>query len=475
MALRERSFRYDDADERGVWPPAQGCAARRFGLSGVTLWGAVAAASIFGCAVVASAAYLLFRDDMVAGLVERQAQMQYAYEDRLAAARLRLDQATSRQMLDQDSVEGKMQKLVMREAMLETRAAVVAQLVERASRDGAVEGVSQAQRTPAQQTAAKAPAPAAPKQASASEPAPQPISTKPQPEGLDLRLDGDRPAAKPTPAQKRRDEAMNETDEPQGSHTAAALANAADQDLPMPTRLANLALSMDRIEQDQAMRLSRIVKPALAAAGRLRRAFEVAGLPVERYMARARGAKAAGGVGGPFVPADAKAESVVAFERDLAAAQYAVGALDGLRRALPTVPLRKPLSGELQVTSTFGYRSDPFFGRPALHSGVDLREEWGQPVRATAGGTIVTAGSAGGYGNMVEVDHGGGLSTRYGHLSSVLVSAGQKVSPGAVIGKVGSTGRSTGPHLHYEVRAEGEAIDPSRFLRAAATLSASVQ
>jgi murein DD-endopeptidase MepM/ murein hydrolase activator NlpD len=145
--------------------------------------------------------------------------------------------------------------------------------------------------------------------------------------------------------------------------------------------------------------------------------------------------------------------------------------LDSLRHALPTLPLRKPLSGTLQMTSGFGYRTDPFLGRPALHSGVDLREDFGQPVRATAAGVVIAAGPSGGYGNMVEVDHGGGFSTRYGHLSTILVAPGQQVAPGAVIGRVGSTGRSTGPHLHYEVRADGEAVDPTRFLRAAATLT----
>ena len=174
------------------------------------------------------------------------------------------------------------------------------------------------------------------------------------------------------------------------------------------------------------------------------------------------------------MPADLKA-GTTSFEHELVVAQNAVETLDGLRHALPSVPLRKPLRGELQMTSTFGYRTDPFLGRPALHSGVDLREEWGTPVHATAAGVVTTAGPSGGYGNMVEVDHGGGLSTRYGHLSAISVSPGQQVSPGAVLGRVGSTGRSTGPHLHYEVRIDGEAVDPSRFLRAATALNGIAQ
>ncbi len=119
------------------------------------------------------------------------------------------------------------------------------------------------------------------------------------------------------------------------------------------------------------------------------------------------------------------------------------------------------------MSSGFGYRTDPFLGRPALHSGVDLLDDYGEPVRATAGGAVVAAGFSGGYGNLVEVDHGAGYSTRYGHLSQIDVAAGQIVAPGAILGRVGSTGRSTGAHLHYEVRADGEAVDPARFLRAA--------
>ena len=137
--------------------------------------------------------------------------------------------------------------------------------------------------------------------------------------------------------------------------------------------------------------------------------------------------------------------------------------------------MRKPLAGELQMTSTFGYRPGPLPGRPALHSGVDFREEYGEPARATAAGVVTVAGPNGGYGNMVEIDHGGGLATRYAHLSAISVTPGQQVAPGAVVGRVGSTGRSTGPHLHYEVRIDGEAVDPLRFLRAASALDGITQ
>jgi murein DD-endopeptidase MepM/ murein hydrolase activator NlpD len=111
-------------------------------------------------------------------------------------------------------------------------------------------------------------------------------------------------------------------------------------------------------------------------------------------------------------------------------------------------------------------RLDPFLNRPAMHTGIDFRGAPGEPVRATASGTVTAAGWSGGYGRMVEIDHGNGLATRYGHLSEIEVSVGQSIKIGQTIGRVGSTGRSTGPHLHYETRVNGEAVDPQKFLRA---------
>jgi murein DD-endopeptidase MepM/ murein hydrolase activator NlpD len=102
-----------------------------------------------------------------------------------------------------------------------------------------------------------------------------------------------------------------------------------------------------------------------------------------------------------------------------------------------------------------------------MHTGIDFRAPSGSPIRATAAGRVVESGWVGGYGNMVEIDHGHGLTTRYAHMSSLGVDVGETVARGDIVGKVGSTGRSTGPHLHYETRLDGEPMDPMRFLRAA--------
>jgi murein DD-endopeptidase MepM/ murein hydrolase activator NlpD len=171
-------------------------------------------------------------------------------------------------------------------------------------------------------------------------------------------------------------------------------------------------------------------------------------------------------VGGPFVPLRQPQSGASAFERQLYRINVARAQIDRYSHALITVPVRKPVIGEVDMSSPFGMRMDPFLGRPAVHTGIDLRGEIGEPVRATATGRVSIAGREGGYGNMVEINHGNGLATRYGHLSQIDVKVGQTVRIGEVIGRIGSTGRSTGPHLHYETRVNGEAIDPQKFLRA---------
>ena len=130
------------------------------------------------------------------------------------------------------------------------------------------------------------------------------------------------------------------------------------------------------------------------------------------------------------------------------------------------VPSSKPVN-TATFTSGYGVRSDPFRGSAAMHAGIDLAGPYGTPVYATADGVVEKAEWSGGYGNMVEIDHGKGLETRFGHLSRILVHDGQKVTRGMLIALMGSTGRSTGSHLHYEVRIDGRAVNPIPFLQSA--------
>jgi murein DD-endopeptidase MepM/ murein hydrolase activator NlpD len=124
--------------------------------------------------------------------------------------------------------------------------------------------------------------------------------------------------------------------------------------------------------------------------------------------------------------------------------------------------LSRPVGGE--VTSGFGYRVHPIFNVRRMHTGIDIDADMGDPIKAASKGTVVSAGWRGGYGKCVVISHGGGLATLYGHMSEISVSAGDKVKKGEVIGKVGSTGYSTGPHLHFEVRVNGDPVDPLGYL-----------
>jgi murein DD-endopeptidase MepM/ murein hydrolase activator NlpD len=140
--------------------------------------------------------------------------------------------------------------------------------------------------------------------------------------------------------------------------------------------------------------------------------------------------------------------------------------LDQLQDGVIAVPTDKPVKADVTFTSGFGVRSDPFHFSAAMHPGIDLAGSYGTPIYATADGTVVRAGwNSGGYGNLVELDHGRGITTRYGHMSAILVHAGDHVVRGQQIGRMGSTGRSTGNHLHYEVRIDGRAVNPIPFMK----------
>ena len=140
--------------------------------------------------------------------------------------------------------------------------------------------------------------------------------------------------------------------------------------------------------------------------------------------------------------------------------------MSAFERGLAGVPQVLPASLDF-ISSGFGYRSDPFTGGAAFHAGLDFRGPIGAPIYAAAKGRVIFAGVKQGYGNCIEIDHGNGLTTRYAHMSAFRARVGQEVAPGNVIGAIGSTGRSTGPHLHFEVRVHDQPVNPRPFLEAA--------
>ncbi|KQZ73611.1 peptidase M23 [Sphingopyxis sp. Root214] len=176
---------------------------------------------------------------------------------------------------------------------------------------------------------------------------------------------------------------------------------------------------------------------------------------------------AAAGRGGPFIPYRSHTGRASSLGKSFAALESALFRMEVLERTLVALPSGKP-ANVLMLSSSYGYRSDPFTGAGAMHSGLDFPGPLGSPILAAAPGRVVYVGQKSGYGNVVEVDHGQGILTRYAHLSGFTSTVGAQVAAGQQIAKMGSTGRSTGSHLHFEVRLNGVAVNPRRFLEAKA-------
>ncbi len=168
------------------------------------------------------------------------------------------------------------------------------------------------------------------------------------------------------------------------------------------------------------------------------------------------------GMGGPLIDASSDLSSRAQspeFQAILALARFR-----SARQALVSAPVHKPMASLERISSPFGRRRDPFGGTSAFHSGIDYPAPAGTSVFTTGNGRVVFAGLRNGYGKLIEIDHGNGIISRYAHLSRILVEAGQTVEAGNTIGRVGSTGRSTGPHLHFEIRRNQTAVNPADFL-----------
>jgi murein DD-endopeptidase MepM/ murein hydrolase activator NlpD len=351
----------------------------------VAFWIAVGTVVIMAVWSITSATYLAFRDDVLRTLITRQAEQQFAYEDRIAELRAQIDRTTSRQLLDQEQFEQKLDDLMRRQSLLESRATALTN-------------------------------------------------------GTDPATTGSiRPGAKPN-----------------GEPTAGSQRSDRGRQSSIGAALGRLEAALDRVEHRQALAVSQMQDRYENRARQIRGALAQLGLKAQ---------PAAPASGGPFVPVKLASEDV-AFSRALVRVNLARADANALSTTLLKVPLRKPVAGDIDESSPFGVRMDPFVHEAAMHTGIDFRGDTGDPIHATAAGTVTFAGSSGGYGKMVEIDHGNGLVTRYGHLSEIDVVAGDTVRAGGIVGKLGSTGRSTGPHVHYEVRVKGEAVDPQKFLDA---------
>jgi murein DD-endopeptidase MepM/ murein hydrolase activator NlpD len=359
-------------------------AGRQVRFGPVVFWIAVGTMVIMAGWSVTAATYFAFRDDVLRTLIARQAQQQFGYEDRIADLRAQIDRTTSRQLLDQEQFEQKLDELMRRQAALDQRSAALSNLADTTTTGSIGAG-----------------------------------------------------AASSLGAPSRRD---------RGRQSSIA------------TTLDRVEASLDRVETRQSNTLSRMADRYQAKAHRISGVLALLGVKPD-----------AAASGGPFVPVKLPPANE-GFQRALFQVNLARSEAEQLTDTLRTVPVRSPVEGVIDETSPFGIRMDPFLHQPAMHTGIDIRGEIGEPVHATAAGRITNAGWDGGYGNMVEIDHGNGLATRYGHLSQIDVHVGDDVRIGQVIGRIGSTGRSTGPHLHYETRVNGQPVNPEKFLEAGARL-----
>jgi murein DD-endopeptidase MepM/ murein hydrolase activator NlpD len=409
-------------------------AGRQLRIGPIAFWIVVGTLVIMAAWSITTATYFAFRDDVLTRLVSREAEMQFGYEDRIAELRAQIDRLSSRQLLDQKQYETKLDQVARRQATLESRAAALGALAD-----------------PTLTGSIKQPARAgAPQRNVPLKPSPLSDAGAP-PTTRDARLGAINPAT--------------------GNPATGRSAVIASEDI--EGALTGMQASLDRIDARHRAVLSALEETYHSKAQRMRGVLADLGIDAKKIAPAPKNGTVngtAGGTGGPYVPA-LPPFNASAFDRQLYSVKVARVEIDQLTRSLVSIPVRRPIAGEGEIMSGFGVRIDPFLSRPAMHTGLDFRAEIGDPILVTANGTVTTAGWTGGYGKMVEVDHGNGFSTRYGHMSEIDVKVGQQVKLGQPLGKVGTTGRSTGPHLHYETRIDGEAVDPQRFLSAGSKLA----
>jgi murein DD-endopeptidase MepM/ murein hydrolase activator NlpD len=387
---------------------------------------------VFSIGYLAATTYLVLRDDLIGGTIARQARMQHEYEDRITALRAQVDRVTSRQLLDQQIVEEKVDKLLQQQLELSSRS----------GRLGALTG-------------------------SAASPGMEPLAYERHADahGGVKAIEGIMGIARGDAGTSLHAAALGYAPAAAASGGGETVSDRADR------IFSKVTLSLKGVERDQMAYIRQMTSGALKTSETIRTLVERTGfvLPDPETADASAAALRTGevqAIGGPFIEPQKEDE----FGQSLAALDSALLELEETRAVARKLPLASPAPTS-DITSNFGNRLDPFFGRLALHAGIDFRAETGTRVRSTAAGTVTAAGPAGGYGNMIEIDHGNDVSTRYAHLAVVLVTVGDRVKADQVIGKSGSTGRSTGPHLHYEVRLNGQAVDPTRFLRAGAKLA----
>jgi murein DD-endopeptidase MepM/ murein hydrolase activator NlpD len=359
-------------------------------------------------------AYLVFRDDLVSASTSRQSKLRQDYEQKIAALQQEVQTVTTKTAADHATVEQKVQTLLGRQETLDQRQTSLSQRQEMLAR------LTDAAR-----------------RAGFDVPAPSALP---------------KPQASLTPLAR-----------PKVALASAALRPGAGAPIPIGNIVA-AADRLDHIEKQIATMETQQETVVTVMTNRVSRRVDRLSAVIQK-LGRKVPKAIQSDVGGPFIPiTDLKGDAE--FKAGVDSLQTQLERFARIRKIALALPLRRPM-GNAPITSGFGARKDPFLGRPAMHPGIDFQAPKGTPARTVAGGVVIAAAyNTGGYGNMVDVDHGNGVVTRYGHLSAIKVKVGDKVTAGGRIGLVGSTGRSTGPHLHYEIRIDGQPIDPMLYLNA---------
>ncbi|MEX0955856.1 MAG: M23 family metallopeptidase [Rhizobiaceae bacterium] len=390
-------------------------------------WLAAVVGSILSAVAIGyllATSYLVLRDDLIGASIARQARLQQSYEDRISALRAQVDRITSRQLLDQRLMETKVSELLQRQSQLYSRHGKLQPIIDRAEDGGFLPQ---------------------------DIPVPQPRPQK------HAEIDSETPAKAASAAgmDTGQTDATPEFALWSTRHSFVPTASNADK---ADMLFAAINKSLRRIEDEQITRIATLAEDADRTADEISNALADAGFEVDERIGLADDES---GIGGPLIAVDDKR----AFDTRVEALDEALTRLEGLKKKATLLPIHSPAPG-YAISSTFGVRRDPILKTPAMHAGLDFRVPSGRSVRATGRGTIIAAGWNGGYGRMVEIDHGDGLTTRYAHMSKISVKQGDTVERGTELGKVGSSGRSTGSHLHYEIRRGGTAINPLRFIKA---------
>jgi murein DD-endopeptidase MepM/ murein hydrolase activator NlpD len=394
-------------------------------------------------AISGTIGYYVLRNDMMAEASAERTELVLEYQDHIDRLRTEIENLTSRQMVDRETVEIQVMDVLRRQQSLNQRHAIVADLVARAESVGIY--LSNDKPMPPQKPAIDARNLASISSddktaiGGESELIDEPVKA------LGLR-DGTSKSFDPLsvlqqPATEASAEELKKNSEKQAALDAVK-AHITEMDVESTAAIDAITVATEgRIEDILGITLQ--ITPGLNAALRKNTA-----------------------IGGPFQPISSKT-----FPERLKRADDALQALRRVKFTALRLPIKRPLRNG-RVSSSYGPRVDPFLGRLAMHTGIDFKAPYGARVYSTAPGTIITAKRKGGYGKMVEIRHANGFVTRYAHLSRIQIAEGDHVLAGDLIGNVGSTGRSTGPHLHYEIRRNDKPSNPATFLSAGDQMSA---